>query len=599
MASSSSPNPGSRRFPRWAKILLAFVVVLLVIAFAAPYFLNIDRYRDSIAEAIEKSTGRHVALGAIRARFLPDVGFAVEDFHLGNPQGFPAGDVLTADEIRGSVALGPLLHGTIHLNSLELVRPKAVLITDESGKDNYTFSTAPAASATRGTRAVPVSQSSSEVSLDEIDNIGLANAELILGGITRGKIVSSADVKGINATVHNFVLTPVNVRNWQAETKLPGVTLALNGWSAPIAFHSGQITLSGGKLDAQFVADLARAADIKGTFSVPDIAHVQVNFEMSSSALDLDTLMAAAGGASSAPSPASKAAADPPAGPSEMVARGHINIEKITTKPYTVGPANAEMRIYTDRAEIWPVTLGMYGGTLQISSRVDRAGTPARFTSNVQLRNLNVARVLDVSPAARGKMSGTGELDLQLLGSLSDAWRKTLSGAGKFAVRDGHLPGVNLSGASESLAKFAGVGGDTQFSVLEGDLTIANERVSSKQVHLDSTSGTVDLRGSLGLDGTLDYQGQVSLTPGAGGSSGGNVVGGIVGGLIGSRVGKITVPIALGGTIESPKVTPGRGIPSFAAPASASGAAPSANPSGQPAAPQNPIDTLKNLFKKH
>lgn len=599
MASSSSPSHGPQRFPRWAKILLAVVAVLLVIALAAPYFLNIDRYRETIAEAIEKSTGRHTALGAIRARFLPDVGFAVEDFHLGNPQGFPAGDVITADEIRGSVALGPLLHGTIHLNSLELVRPKAVLITDENGKDNYTFSTAPAGSAARGSGAVPVSQSSSEVSLDQIDNIALTNAELILGGIARGKIVSSADVKGINVTVHNFVLNPVNVRNWQAETKLSGVTLALIGWSAPIVFHSGQMTLSGGKLDAQFAADLAKAADIKGTFSVPDIAHVQVNFEMSSSALDLDTLLATAGGASSAPSPASKAAADPPAGPSELVARGHINIEKITTKPYTVGPANAEMRIYTDRAEIFPVTLGMYGGTLQVSSRVDRASTPARFTSNVQLRNLNVARVLDVSPAARGKMSGTGELDLTLLGSLSDAWRKTLSGTGKFAVRDGHLPGVNLSGASESLAKFSGVGGDTQFSNLEGDISIGNERVSSKQIHLDSTSGTVDLRGSLGLDGTLDYQGQVALTPGAGGPSGGNVVGGIVGGLLRSRVSKITVPFALGGTIENPKVTPGKGIPSFTAPASASGTAPSTTPSGQSGPPPNPIDTLKNLFKKH
>jgi len=32
------------------------------------------------------------------------------------------------------------------------------------------------------------------------------------------------------------------------------------------------------------------------------------------------------------------------------------------------------------------------------------------------------------------KMGGTGELDLQLLGALSDAWKKTLSGTGK--IRD-------------------------------------------------------------------------------------------------------------------------------------------------------------------
>src|SRR5712691_1806177 len=373
MASTQSPSPAARRFPRWAKILLAVVIVLLVIALAAPYFLNVDRYRDTIAEAIQRATGRRAILGKIRAQFLPVVAFVVEDFHLGNPQGFPEGDLITADEIRGNLALGPLLHGTIHLNSLDLVRPKVALITDESGKDNYTFTSPISAQKNPSGGRNPSSggpagnEASSGISLDQIDSFGLTGAELILGGITRGKIVSSADVTDLNVTLHDFVLNPANVRNWQAESKLSGVTLALTGWTAPIAFHSGQITLSGGKLDAQFVADLAKAADIKGTFSVPNIEHVQVNFEMSASTLNLDTLVATAGGAPGGASPASKPAADPPARPSELVARGHINIEKITTKPYTVGPAIAEMRIYTDRAEIWPVTLGMYGGTLEIS----------------------------------------------------------------------------------------------------------------------------------------------------------------------------------------------------------------------------------------
>jgi hypothetical protein len=239
----------------------------------------------------------------------------------------------------------------------------------------------------------------------------------------------------------------------------------------------------------------------------------------------------------------------------------------------------------------------MYGGTLQISSRVDRVTDPARFTANVQLRNLDVAKVLDASPSARGKMGGTGELDLpQLAGSLSDAWKNTLSGTGKFAVRNGHLPGVNLAGAAESVVKMAGVGGDTPFTVLEGDITIAEQRVASKQIHLDSSAGVVDLRGSLGLDGTLDYQGTVAVNPAS--ALGAGKAGGIVSGLIGSRVGKITVPIALGGTIESPKVRPGNGVPSFGAPSTASGSAPSATPSAQPATVQEDVNALKNLFKK-
>jgi hypothetical protein len=626
MASASSPFAKSSRFPLWAKLLLGLFVALVLVALAAPYFLNVDRYRGTIADAIAKQTGRRVTLGAIRARLFPGVGVTVAQLHIGNPAGFPADDLVSADEIRVNVALGPLLHGIIHVNSVDLVRPKLVLLTDGSGKNNYTFDSAdPPPTQTPAQTPAKPADSSSSITLDQIDSINLTGAEIVVGNVIKGEAAPLADTKGVSISLHNFAVNPMRMHDWQAESNLAGVTLALSGWKDPVAFHTGQFTLSGGKLDAQFVADLATAADIKGTVNVPDFEHPQVNFEMSSSLLDIDKLIDVAGsgpsggstganaqsGTVSAPSkPAASASAKPGAAPeakpaatasalkSELVARGHINVEKITTKPYTVGPANVEIRVYTDRAELWPISIGMYGGTLQISSRVDRVTDPARFTANVQLRNLDVAKVLDVSPSARGKMSGTGELDLpQLGGSLSDAWKKTLAGSGKFAIRNGHLPGVNLAGAAQSAMKMAGVGRDTPFTVLEGDISIADQRVSSKQIHLDSTAGIVDLGGSLGLDGTLDYQGTVTVNPAT--ALGKGTMGSIVGGLIGSRVGKITVPFALGGTIESPKVQPGKNPPTFAAPSAASDGAPAAAPPAQQPTVQDDVNTLKNLFKKH
>jgi len=625
MATPSSSEAKSSRFPLWAKILLGLFVVLLLVVLALPYFLNVDRYRDTIADALAKQTGRKVTLGPIHARLFPGAGVTVSDLHIGNPSGFPTGDLLGADEIGVNVALAPLLHGTIHVNSVDIVRPKLTILTDSGGKNNYTFAASdPSAPPAKS------GDSSSSMTLDQIDSINLTGAEIVVGNVIKGAAAPLADTKGINITLHNFAISPMRMHDWQAESNLSSVTLALSGWKDPIAFHTGKFTLSGGKLDAQFVADLATAADIKGTVNVPDFEHPQVNFEMSSSQLDIDKLIDVAGSGPSGPGgsadpsgpsspasapqkpapnaptkPAAKAPAKPaanapapaPAAKSELVARGHINIEKITTKPYAVGPANVEIRVYTDRAELWPISIGMYGGTLQISARVDRVTDPARFTANVQLRNLDVAKVLEPTPSARGKMGGTGELDLpQLGGSLSDAWKKTLTGTGKFAVRNGHLPGVNLAGAAESVMKMAGVGGDTPFTVLEGDLTIADQRVSSKQIHLDSSAGIVDLRGSLGLDSTMDYQGSVTVNPAA--ALGSGKVGSVVGGLIGSRVGKITVPFALAGTIESPKVTPGKGVPSFGAPSTASGSAPNAAPSGQQPSVQDDVNSLKSLFKK-
>jgi AsmA protein len=593
MANTNSSSASQLGFPIWAKIILALTVVLVLIALAVPYFLNVDRYRDTIADAIAKQTGRKVTMGKIRARLLPGAGLTVDELHVGNPEGFPQGDLLSADEIRVNVALSPLLHRTIHVNSIDLVHPMLSLITDSNGNNNYTFTPSPSgqtAVAASGKAPAPT-EGQSSVSLDEVDNINLTGAEVLVGSVVRGAVLSGADTKGINITLHNFVVTPMRVHDWQADSKLSGVTLTLEGWTDPVAFRSGEITLSGGKMDAQFVADLAKASDIKGTLSIPDVEKPQVNFEMSASELDIDQLIATAGGQTSGTytAPAKPKAGPPTKGPSEMIARGHINVEKITTKPYTVGPANVEIRVYTDRAELWPISIGMYGGTLQISSRVDRATDPPRFTANVQMRNLDVAKVLAVTPSANGKMGGTGELDLQLLGSLSNEWKKTLSGTGKFAVRNGHLPGVNLNSIAGSLAKLAGVGGDTPFTVLEGDVTIANQRVTSKLIHLDSSSGVVDLKGSVGMDSTLDYQGTAALNP----TAALGAVGSVVGGMFGKGGGKITVPFGLGGTIESPKVKPGGGM------SIASGSASPAAPLSKTGVTPDDVNTIKNLFKKH
>ena len=139
MATPSSSDAKSSGFPLWAKILLGLFVVLLLVVLAVPYFLNVDRYRDTIADAIAKQTGRKVTLGPIHARLFPGAGVTVADLHIGNPAGFPEGDLLGADEIGVNVALAPLLHGTIHVNSVDIVRPKLTLLTDSSGKNNYTF----------------------------------------------------------------------------------------------------------------------------------------------------------------------------------------------------------------------------------------------------------------------------------------------------------------------------------------------------------------------------------------------------------------------------------------------------------------------------
>jgi len=139
-------------------------------------------------------------------------------------------------------------------------------------------------------------------------------------------------------------------------------------------------------------------------------------------------------------------------------------------------------------------------------------------------------------------MGGIGELDLNLLGGLSGAWKKTLSGTGKFAVRNGHLPGVNLAARRNRWAKMGA----------------SAEILRSRSSRATSTSPTSGCRanrfilihrshcgfcGQRGARRIVDYQGQVSVNPGA--IAGSGAIGSIVGGPLVSRVSKINRAVAL------------------------------------------------------
>jgi hypothetical protein len=170
----------------------------------------------------------------------------------------------------------------------------------------------------------------------------------------------------------------------------------------------------------------------------------------------------------------------------------------------------------------------------------------------------------------RGKFAGTAELDLQLIGSIEPQWTQSLTGTGQFAVRNGRIAGFNLAGAAQSLANLAGVNGDTPFTRIAGDLNIRDGRVASRQIHMDSPRGTLDLKGSCGFYGSLDYEGQMIAQLGgsaAAGSATGapDLLSGLIGNAMSRNLGKtqVTVPFLLKGTVQQPQLRPGRASPKF------------------------------------
>ena len=537
--------------PRWARVLLVLFVLILLVALIVPYFLDVDRYRPKIVNAIQDQTGRAATIGKIRAKLIPTVGFEIENFALANPPGFAEGNLLTVESIRGGLAWGPLFSGEIQLNSVELVHPTLVLLEDERGQTNYDLAAKkkPAASA-----------AASGFRLADIPSIRLTDVDVTLARVIGRKRTISPllHVSNLSVDLADIALDAARLKQWKADADLDGVRGELTGIRGQVEFRSGEFQLRQGAIESKFDSDIGKLARVKGTIHVADIEKAVVEFDLSTPLVDFDEVAAATQPAPSAPAATGK---------SELVARGRLKADVIRSAPYEATGAIADMRVFTDRVEIWPVTMAVYGGSLGVSGRLDKRQSPERFSANIEVRNVDVGKMAAASPDTRGKITGTAELTLQAFGSLGSSVLNSLTGKGNFAVRDGKFPSFNLGGSMQVLGKmqqFMTLGqsslpsGETTFRAITGDLSLGGGRVSSSCIHMDSSAGTVDMRGSFGFDQTLKYDGKAMLaaSSSAGASNPIGAISTVLGGVVKQTVGRIPT-FSVGGTFSDPKIRPG------------------------------------------
>ena len=550
----------SSRLPRWAWITGGIVVLALLVGLIAPLFINVDKYRPQIEAAIEKQTRRQVTIGAIHARLLPSAAVVVDGFQISNQKDFANGQLLSVDEIRGGLTLLALLHGDIHLTSLKLVRPKLVLTQDEKGRTNYTFPSE-TENKSAGNAAGTASDASSGFSLDAIDKISLKDAEVSLQQIPSAGAQPFVTVAAhkVNVQVENLLLDANAVKQWKANADLSGISVDVGALAAPAEFKSGNVKLENGALEASFQVHVGKIADVKANIHVADVTKAVPTFDISTPSVDADALLASMRETPETHTSSAAAVVKSDA----LLASGKISADRVIWSPYTAGNASAEIHIYGDRMVLTPATVFLYGGTLQISARTDSRQEPERFSANLQLRTLDVGRMLAAAPGGmKNKMTGFADFDMQLQGSTGGAWQKTLTGTGSFSIRDGKLPGVNLAGELGALAKAAGLN-ETTFKRISGDLSIADGRLSTKQTTMDSSAGKVELGGGVGLaDQKMSFEGKATVT--AGGAAAGQIISSVLSAATNSAVSGITVPFSIGGTLSNPTFLPGKGIPGVA-----------------------------------
>lgn len=556
------------RLPRWLKIVGLVFGALILLALIIPFFIPVEKFRGPLISSLEEATGHKVGIGKISLHLIPTLGFSVEDVHILNPEGFPAGDVIAADALRGSLAWGPLLGGNVQVTSLELAHPRAVLLTNERGATNYEFKS-------KKSEKAPSSKSSATSA--EVDSIELSKIEISAGSVSAGarEAKTSFHLAGLTLQLRNLHFDSSLVRRMEAESDLSGVKMDVAGINGTIEMRSGKVTVGGGRASGEFIASLGKAGEVKGKFDVPDLEKPGANFAASSPELDVDRLLAAGGSPSSGPSARSEAAT----GPSALLAQGTVTAEKLRWAPYEGTNARAEVRLYSDKLEASPITMNLYGGTVSASFTQNSRTVPAHLGANLDIRQVDVGKVLAAQPGFHGNVSGPGNLKLQVGGPSGPEMLQKMTGSGGFDLNNIEIrgsEGVKALGALAAVSKILGGGGgssgDLAVASVKGDLGIGGGRIASKLIHADTSLGQIDLRGSLGFDQTLAYEGKLTLGGASASQSqaqsqtqtqqGG--LAGVLGGLlkqnapaISQVAGHLAIPFTIHGTLNHPEVLPG------------------------------------------
>jgi uncharacterized protein involved in outer membrane biogenesis len=223
----------------------------------------------------------------------------------------------------------------------------------------------------------------------------------------------------------------------------------------------------------------------------------------------------------------------------------------------------SKLRLEAKHAFFTDTKAEIYGGGAEGDLSFDLSGKNASFKTGVRLRGINMAQLLAAFPNGGGKMTGKMEGDVKLAGEIAHSLRPLagIHGAGHVTVRNGQVPSLKLNVNLMKLAHFNDLGpaknDPSSFNLITTDLELTNQQISSRVIDIDGYGVDVDGSGSVSVSGSdeLNYRGLAEITTKEGFFT--NTVARLSGAALVN--GKLQFPFRIGGTIDNPIFSKGKG----------------------------------------
>jgi uncharacterized protein involved in outer membrane biogenesis len=248
---------------------------------------------------------------------------------------------------------------------------------------------------------------------------------------------------------------------------------------------------------------------------------------------------------------------------SSMDGQGSLKAGLLRFGEVEVRNLESKLRLESRHVSFANVKAEVYGGTAAGELSFDLSGKNASFKTNARLSGVNVGQLLAAFPKGGGKMTGKMEGDVKLAGEIEHSLRPLagIHGAGHVTLRNGQVPSLKLNANLMKLAHFNDLGpaknDPSAYNMITTDLELANQRISSRVIDIDGYGVDVDGSGSVSVSGSdeLNYRGLAEITTKE--SFFTNTVARLSGATLVD--GKLQFPFRIGGTIDNPVFSKGKG----------------------------------------
>src|SRR3989442_6831423 len=136
-------------------------------------------------------------------------------------------------------------------------------------------------------------------------------------------------------------------------------------------------------------------------------------------------------------------------------ARGTLRDESLRFGSLQATSVKTRLRLYPGQVFFDDLKFDFYGGHADGDLSFDSGERIPRYAAKARLSGVDLARLLEAFPEARGKLTGKMEGDLKVSGDLSHSPDPLagMRGAGQVNIRNGEMPSLQLNKNLMALAR--------------------------------------------------------------------------------------------------------------------------------------------------